>query len=304
MDKDTITLNSFAKLNLILRVRGKRPDGYHLLEMVNSTIGLADLVELSLVNEPGITISLESEQPGIPLDETNLAVRAAQFFFEWSGKTRGVHIRIEKNIPVGAGLGGGSSNAAAVIRGLLELLYRPDSMEQLLSELQEPSQVLGADVPFFLSGGLAKVEGIGEVVTPLSNDALEGWPVYLVIPPFSNSTTEVYSMVGENFSPNGRPALSLEQLSPKSLFDQLENDLFPAALASNPKLSQFSERADALGSGRCLLTGSGSGLFFLPHDRESSQEAVEEELRQQFHSLNAVIIKSCLLAKHPQFCRL
>ena len=172
-----------AKINLFLRVLGRRSDGYHDLESWMQKLDLYDIIELELY--AGDRIEFFCDDKSIPADQTNLAVRAAIAFFDLSEKCKGYGLRLslQKNIPVAAGLGGGSSDAGTVLRGLNELFDREFSESQLL-ELARP---LGADVPFFVVGHDAVVAtGIGDIMYPV--DPLDNCSFVLVNPDFFVST--------------------------------------------------------------------------------------------------------------------
>jgi 4-diphosphocytidyl-2-C-methyl-D-erythritol kinase len=213
-----------AKLTLSLRVIGVRPDGYHLLSAELVTVDLADELEL----QPGDGLEVVGA-PDVPADDTNL-VRRALFL-----AGRAAHVRLHKRIPARAGLGGGSADAAAVLRwcGVTDL---------------QVAASLGADVPFCLVGGLARVSGIGEVVEPLPFAAVEGTVFTLLTPPFGMSTPAVYRMWDEMGGLAGPPADG-------------PNDLAPAALAVDPRLARWRDRlGDATGA-TPVLAGSGSTWF-------------------------------------------
>lgn len=244
-----------AKINLWLRVLGKRPDGYHQVETVLQTISFADT--LTLTAEAG-GIALTCSDPRLPCNEHNLAYRAAALLAR-EAPGRGVHIHLEKRIPWRAGLGGGSSDAAAVLRGLNQLWGLNWPWQQLLPL----AQALGADVPFFLQGGTGIGRGRG--------DELEMLPVrpdlalVLIQPPFGLSTPKVYS----DWQPlDARPpagdlsdlALALQQSDTQALGHLLHNDLEEPAFRLAPELATVRQKLSQAGF-PCLLSGSGACLF-------------------------------------------
>ena len=179
-----LTILAPAKLNLSLDIIGTREDGYHLLRSIMKTIAIYDTIKLKKSDR----ISLNCNQEEISTEEDNLAYRAATAFFETTGIAGGVSITLEKNIPFGAGLGGGSSDAAATLTGLNQLYQTELSLE----ELSLCGISIGADVPFFLSGGTALIEGIVERYTQLKN-FMPCWFV-VVKPAFSVNTPEAYQL--------------------------------------------------------------------------------------------------------------
>src|SRR4030042_6633058 len=184
-----------AKINLVLEVLGKRDDGYHELRSLVQTISLCDVISL----EPTDVISLECSEPVLQTSD-NLAIRAAELLRQVSGCQKGARIKLQKRIPWGAGLGGGSSDAATTLVALNRLW----ELKLKTSELIELAARLGSDVPFFIHGGAGLVEGRGEKVTPLEAVAPR-WFV-LLIPPLSkisNKTQRLYSCLGSQYFTDG-----------------------------------------------------------------------------------------------------
>lgn len=264
-----LTVLAYAKLNLVLRVIGRREDGYHLLQSLVCAVDLADELELSPWPR-GIKLQAPAEVGPVP---QNLAHRAARALLR-DGEP-GVHIVLRKRIPVGAGLGGGSSDAAAVLAGVNELLF----LGKTPAELQAVGAALGADVPFFLGPSPAWVEGIGDRVRPVAV-SLPG-AFLVVVPPFGCPTPEVYRAFDELGAPRSRPqrwekalggyaAPGHHQGNPK-----YENDLWPAAVRLFPKLEAFRELLEEVAPGRVGMTGSGSGLFAAFSSREEASAALE-----------------------------
>lgn len=244
-----------AKVNLWLRVFEKLPDGYHRVETVLQTISLSDTLTLEL--RYGGSITLSCDDPRLPCNEHNLAYRAAALLAQHvPGK--GVHIHLEKRIPWRAGLGGGSSDAAAVLRGLNRLWELNWSWEQLLPVAQE----LGADVPFFLRGGTAIGRGRGEQIEqlPLAPDLT----LILVQPPFGLATPKVYSHwqpQQDQQLPNLSSLLmALQRSDGKAVGQLMHNDLEVPAFQLAPELSVVKRDLSQAGL-PCLLSGSGACLF-------------------------------------------
>jgi len=178
-----LSLPAPAKLNLFLHITGRRPDGYHLLQTLFQFIDHGDTLHFTLA--PDNHLHLEPELPGVPL-ESNLIHRAARKLQEATGCTRGARIRLEKRLPMGGGIGGGSSDAATTLIGL-NLLWETGLS---LKQLAEIGLSLGADVPVFVLGRAAWAEGVGEILTPVELD--EPWYL-VVVPPCQISTAEIFS---------------------------------------------------------------------------------------------------------------
>lgn len=265
---DKITVKAYGKVNLTLDVQGRRADGYHLLSSVMQSISLADTITLQKAPQ-GITI--QSDHPLVPNDQDNICWRAAQAFLSQSGIATGVKIELTKAIPVAAGLGGGSADAAAVLYGLNQL-YGTDLS---LGKLQTIGLTIGADVPFCLQGGTCLVEGIGEVVTPV-----EPFPqtnIVLVKPEASVSTAEIYKKV-DSSSHGGtstrRLLAFLQGDQSVSLDSVLENALESVTETLVPAVALWKSRLREHGAVASLMSGSGPTVFGL---FESSQQA------QEFH---------------------
>lgn len=177
---------SYAKINLTLDVLGKRADGYHDVEMIMQTVSLFDLI---IVDKSRDGISVNTNLKYLPNNEKNIAYKAAQLFFERTGISGGARIIIHKNIPVAAGLAGGSGNGAAVLHAMNKLYNAELSVE----ELCEMGAKLGADVPYCLTGGTQLATGIGEVLTPLP--PMKQTTVLIVKPPINVSTGSVYEKI-------------------------------------------------------------------------------------------------------------
>ncbi|MBQ9941812.1 MAG: 4-(cytidine 5'-diphospho)-2-C-methyl-D-erythritol kinase [Christensenellaceae bacterium] len=253
-----LIINAHAKLNLYLEITGRRADGYHLLDMVMQSVDLCDTVSLSLCEGGGVQLSCSD--PAVPTDGRNLACKAAASVFAATGYAGGANIHIEKRIPMGAGMGGGSADGAAVLFGLNELLGRPLSAEKLAA-LALP---LGADVPFALTGGCLRAQGVGEVLTPLSNN-MEG--CYLLLKPKAGvNTAAAYGAYDAAPVPGPGSAACIAALAGGDIaaFGAATfNALLPAAKQLCPPVSELlaylSGCADA-----AFMTGSGStcvGVF-------------------------------------------
>lgn len=242
---ERIGASAYAKLNLILRIVGRRPDGLHLLESLVTAIDLADELVLTPL-DTGIRLACRPSLGIAP--EKNLVVRAARLLCAHAGLDRGVRIALEKRIPAQAGLGGGSADAAAALVALDHLF----ELGTPPSELRALAMELGADVPLFLGPSPAWVEGIGERVRHVDIQIPDAF--LLLLPPRGCATAEVYAAfaagAGRPSSPSGVPESAT-----------FHNDLYPAACAVWPELTRYGDLLDALPSLGWSMTGSGSALF-------------------------------------------
>ncbi len=262
-------LFSPAKINLFLEVTGKRPDGYHELHTLMCGISLFDKITLTPCDDK---IMVSCDQEGIPEDETNLAAQAAKVFFEKLGrKNAGVKIKIEKKIPAGAGLGGGSSNAAAVLTGLNQYYDTPFSGDELIGI----GVTIGADVPFFIYCKAAIAEGIGEKLEFCEN--IVHYNVILIYPGVAVSTAEVYKKL--NFGLTKRKKETKSRLLNKRLVDPVKllfNDLEAPAFSICNKISDLRDVILSFGAEGVLMSGSGSAVFGLYSDSEKAGVAYKE----------------------------
>ena len=260
-----------AKINLGLHIHGKREDGFHELETIFQMVCLYDDVELELLPSG---INIECDIPGVPTDHTNLAFKAAlllQKSYHVQGK--GVSIRLKKKIPFGAGLGGGSGNAAGVLMGLNRLWDLSIEREKLLILAAE----LGSDVPFFLKSPCALGMGRGEQLKTLK--PCSKFQVLLVFPGFPIATSWVYQNLRLKLTkrPNNisilRKNLSLSDI--KSLGLNLYNDLEPVVIQRFPEVQIVKDELWALGALGVLLSGSGSTVFGIFDDPKKARAAYE-----------------------------
>ncbi|WP_062350079.1 4-(cytidine 5'-diphospho)-2-C-methyl-D-erythritol kinase [Bacillus kwashiorkori] len=262
-----------AKINLSLDVLYKRDDGYHELEMVMTTIDLADRLELTLLEESEIRISSQSRY--VPDDERNLAFQAAKLLKQKFQVEKGVEISIEKNIPVAAGLAGGSSDAAATLRGLNKLWGLSLSIE----ELAEIGAEIGSDVSFCVYGGTALAKGRGEKIKLLPTPP-SCW-VILAKPPIGVSTTEVYNKLNLNEISHPNTNLMVQAIKEKNyqaICNNLNNVLENVTLSEYPEVKQIKEHMEKFGADGVLMSGSGPTVFALiQHD--SRKERVYNSLK-------------------------
>lgn len=247
-----------AKINWTLDTVGVRADGYHLLDMLMQSISLHDTLTL----EPAEDITFSAGgATRVPQDESNLALRAALALRGYTGTERGAAIHLHKRIPSGAGLGGGSADAAAVLHGLNALWELNLPLETLL----QLGLTLGADVPFCLTGGLARVQGIGEVIAPLPCGS-RVYHLVIVQPCRGLSTPQVFrALDGMDISasrPNTPQALSaLTGGNLALLADSLGNTLQPVAISMRPQIRQAITTLREHGARAAQMTGSGSAVF-------------------------------------------
>ncbi len=255
----TTTRAAPAKVNLCLRIVDRRPDGYHLLDSIFAAIDLHDTVTISVAPPPSARerhVTVSCSHPGVPNDDRNLAVRAALMLLEASGVAATVDIAIDKRIPPGAGLGGGSSNAATVLRELNALL----NLDLPSSRLAELALSLGADVPFFLTGGCARVRGIGEHVEPIP-----GWPgteLVVVLPDIAVSTAWAFRSHRAEFdaAPKEPAAMASSPTLDPAL---LRNDLEATVFARFPALAEVKRGLLDAGAAAAVMSGSGSAIVGL-----------------------------------------
>jgi 4-diphosphocytidyl-2-C-methyl-D-erythritol kinase len=263
-----------AKINLFLQVTGKRPDGYHGLFTLMCCVDLCDTIVLQFGLK---NIRIESSNSQIPLDDTNLAHRAAAVFFKALNVNDGLKIFIDKSIPVAAGLGGGSSNAASVLKGLNQHYGYPFSRNELMSM----ALGLGADVPFFLFGKPALASGIGEKLEPYPGSL--PFHIVVVYPGFEVSTREVFQNLNLGLTKCEKKFKEL--FSIKIGFDpglHLCNDLEIVTASEYPVITSIKEQLLIRGALGALMSGSGPtvfGLFSDPGTAARAKQALAENSR-------------------------
>lgn len=267
-----MTLLSPCKINLLLNILGKRPDGFHELETVMQPVALHDELEFAPTR---VGVELTCDHPSLPVDGTNLVHRAATRFLERAGIAQGVRIHLSKRLPLAAGLGGGSANAAVTLRGMNALfggVLDPGTLHILAASL-------GSDVPFFLQDGPALATGRGERIQPLEPfPALRGTQLLLVHPGFGISTPWAYGQLA--LYPevlNGRRGRAeelvrlLQEPDLRRVGDLLYNSLETPALTKYPILAMFQDFFRDQGALATLMSGSGSTTFaILPGDLDGA----------------------------------
>lgn len=256
-----IRLEAFAKVNRSLVVLGRRPDGFHELDTLFETIDLSDRLEF----EPADGLELVCSDPSIPSGEENLVVRAALGLAREAGVPPRARITLEKRIPSGGGLGGGSSDAASTLLGLTALW----GLDLPIGRLAPLAAELGSDVPFFLFGGRARGTGRGERIEPLPDAPPE--PLLLVFPPFGLPTPDVFKALGAP----GLTAAGGDDIfaSPVPGGFPDRNDLEPAAERLRPELGPLRRALLRSGARTARLSGSGSTLFGVFRDLEGARQA-------------------------------
>lgn len=251
-----------AKINLSIDVLERRKDGFHEVEMVMTTIDLADHLELSLIKEK--TIKINSHNKFVPDDERNLAYQAAQLLQDKFSVNKGVEISIEKNIPIAAGLAGGSSDAAAVLRGLNKLW----DLQLSLDELSTIGAEIGSDVPFCVYGGTALATGRGEIITELPSPPT-CW-IILVKPNISVSTADIYKNLNltQLERPNTEKVISaIHDNDYETICNNMGNVLESVTLNMHPEVARVKEKLKSFGADAVLMSGSGPTVFgFVRHD--------------------------------------
>ncbi|MBQ8002257.1 MAG: 4-(cytidine 5'-diphospho)-2-C-methyl-D-erythritol kinase [Clostridia bacterium] len=267
---DAFTVKAFAKINLSLDVLGTLPNGYHEVKMVMQTVSLYDSVELEKKDEG---IELGCSLKFLPTGIDNLAYRAAEAFFNETGIKGGVKIFLKKHIPVGAGLAGGSSNAAAVLIGL-NRLYEANLSTRRLCEI---GTALGADVPYCIIGGTRLAEGIGEKLSPLP--PLPPCYIVLVKPSFSISTKWVYDNIDACpdivHPPTEELIRALSEGDLNSVCANMGNVLEDVSIAHYPILSSVKADLIELGAIGSQMSGSGPTVFGIFDDEEKALKAKE-----------------------------
>jgi 4-diphosphocytidyl-2-C-methyl-D-erythritol kinase len=268
-----VIVRAHAKINLDLRVLGTRPDGFHELRTVFQAISLHDVV--SCMPTPGAGFAIECDIAGVPLNESNLVWRAAQRLWRAlrrPGEVEGVTVRLDKRIPLQAGLGGGSADAAAALVGLARLWRAPVKPNQLV----DVAVTLGADVPFFLSGGTALGLGRGEEIYPLA-DLPTHW-VVLLVPGFGVSTSDAYGWWDSEHTLVRRSLAREPQYVPgpwPSRAAQMVNDLEGPIALHHPEIDQMKAALKRAGALAAAMTGSGSTVFGLFQKRHDAVRAVD-----------------------------
>ena len=268
--KKRAVAKSYAKINLTLDVLGTLPNGYHEVQMVMQSLSLFDLV---IVDKQKSGIKISCNVRGLPHDHRNIAYKAADLFFTKTGISGGAKILMHKNIPIAAGLAGGSGNAAAVLCAL-DILYNTHLPED---ELMEMALSLGADVPYCITGGTQLACGIGEKLTPLS--PVKGVPVVLVKPNVSISTAQIYHKIDslKNLShPDTNAMLSaIESGDVEKISANLSNLMESVTSSDCPQILAIKEKMLELGALGSAMSGSGPTVFGIFPDNQTAKTACD-----------------------------
>ncbi len=266
----TLTLPAFAKINASLRVLSKRADGYHEIDTIFQTISLHDTLAMSVLDEPHIILSCDDR--ALPTNDDNLVIRAAKSLQNRFGSKGGVRIRLQKRIPMQAGLGGGSSDAAVTLMALARLWELKVTQQDLLTISSE----LGADVAFFLHGGTARATGPGDKIEALS-DASEKF-LLILKPNASISTADAYTALDERSLTSRNSKIILSTSEANRVFDRfadLTNDFEAVAFDLQPEIRRAKAALLKAGANAALLAGSGSAVFGIFDSEDAQRRAIQ-----------------------------
>ena len=272
-----IRLKARAKINLTLDVTGKREDGYHLLETIMQTVALYAGIYMKKLDKP--EIKLKTNLPWLPVDERNLAWKAANLMRETFDIEGGVFIEIDKRIPVAAGLAGGSTDCAAVLVGMNRLF----DLHLAETELEELAGKLGSDIPYCVRRGTVLCEGVGEIMTNVEHTSPE-CHVVLAKLPVSVSTVSVYKGLKWDQvekHPDTKAMLeAMEEGDVAKMGKLLCNVLETVTIEMHPKIQEIKNRLMELGAEGALMSGSGPTVFALFKDREKARKAAARVKRE------------------------
>jgi 4-diphosphocytidyl-2-C-methyl-D-erythritol kinase len=287
-----LTVRAHAKVNLDLRVLGVRADGYHELRTVFQTIELHDT--LTCAEAPG-PFRIKSRDPRLPMDAGNLVWKAAAALWTALGRAGSVSdtvVQIQKQIPIEAGLGGGSADAAAALLALARLWGGAP-----ITLLREVAAGVGADVPFFLSGGTALGLGRGEEIYPLVD--LPPHYVVIVRPPFGVSTAEAYAWYDEDRTAGLRENRELQLLPVPwpTRAAQMINDLEPPVMRRHQEIGALKQQLRELGATAAAMSGSGSAVFGLFRSRTIAERAVKP---LSHNGARALVTRTLTRAEHER----
>ena len=281
-----ITKYAKAKVNLTLDILGKRDDGYHEVEMIMQSIDLADIVTL----EDAENIIVETDLAELADDRTNLAYRAAELLRDTYGKGRGAHIRIEKKIPLAAGLAGGSSDAAAVLLGLNELWKLGLDIDKLTAL----GARLGSDVPFCMIGGTMLAKGRGEVLARVPS--LGEYPLVLVKPPLGVSTAAAYGGYrAENVETHptaDRMIRAIESGNITRVYEAMGNVLETVTIPLRPEIDEIKRALVEAGADKAMMSGSGPTVFAFAKSAEDAK-CIADIMKQKYSTYTICTTATC-----------
>lgn len=272
MVSDPISIPAFAKINWRLRVLGKRADGYHEIDTILQTVSVHDIITFESSGDD--SIRLWCDDHSVPSDERNLVWRAATALRKQYSINRGAKIRLEKRIPNEAGLGGGSSDAAATLIALTHLWQ----LKLSANDLFEIAGELGSDVPFFLHGGTARATGRGNMIKPRA-DAPEA-DLLIIKPNASVATANAYAALNSRAltTSDAKPILFCSQPSDFSAsldLNTLENDFEPVVFQLEPEIERAKNALLKSGAQAAILAGSGSAVFGIFENQDAQERAIQ-----------------------------
>lgn len=273
-----LIMDSYAKVNLALDILYKRDDGYHEINSIMQQVSLKDTILFSDKKE-GITI--ECQDKDLPLDSSNLVYRSWEKMKEVSGINRGIHIKIEKNIPIAAGLAGGSSNGAATLKAINQLW----DLNLSQRELMDIGKTLGADLPFCILGGTAKAQGIGELLTPLKS--FKDKCILLANPGIGVSTAYAYGKLNLNAEPYDIDELiqCMEDEDLPCVAKKMKNRMEEAIIKEYPIIAEIKRKMVKYGALESLMSGSGPTVFALFDDKDKmgfAHKKISQEIEKVY----------------------
>lgn len=281
---ESITIPAHAKINLSLDVLGRKPNGYHELSMIMQEIDLKDIVTITQIHDNNKHIEITCKQSQVPTDESNIVYNTYKLISEKFNIKQSIKVHIEKNIPISAGLAGGSTDAAAVLKALNKLWELGLSQEELMDLGVE----IGADVPFCIMGGTALSEGIGEKLTPLKpfKDKL----ILLANPGIGVSTADVYKGLDlenlKNRPDIGKIRSFIEEDQTKNLARDMKNVLESVTCKLHPQIDEIKTTMLDCGALGSLMSGSGATVFGI-FEKQEDLKLCQEKLEENFETVIA-----------------
>ena len=266
-----------AKINLFLRVTGRRPDGYHQLDSVFLPISLADEIRLEVSTAEVTSITLNCDAVALLSSQNNLAMRAARAFMSEFDLAAQIQIDLRKKIPIAAGLGGGSSDAGAVLRMLTIAAEIDDADDR--NTIRRIALSLGADVPFFLDPRPSRVNGIGELIAPMPS--IPRLPIVIAVPPFEVPTATIFRALKPEEWSGPAPDTDIEAIVRGEISPAITvNDLAAAAIAQFPEIRRLKALLEESGARAAQMSGSGGAVFGVFDSIEDAQRAAEKVKRR------------------------